>query len=58
LAITALRESLVEMLREGSVQRVASSLNMLLCSFNFGPGMLEGDRHYDKAAVIAVTFAS
>jgi hypothetical protein len=31
---------------------------MLFCSFNFGPGMLEGDRLCDKAAVMAVTFAS
>jgi hypothetical protein len=37
---------------------VKSSLNMLFCSFNFGPVMLEGDRLYNKAAIMAVTFAS
>jgi hypothetical protein len=31
---------------------------MLFCSFNFGPGMLEGDRLHNKAAIMAVTFAS
>ena len=54
----AFKELLVDRLMEGSVRRVASSLNMLSCSFNFGPSMLEGDRLYDKAAVMAVTFAS
>jgi hypothetical protein len=54
----AFKELLVDGLREGSVRRVASSLNRLFCSFNFGPGMLEGGRLYDKAAIMAVTFAS
>lgn len=54
----ALTKPLARRLREGSVLRVASSLNTLFHLCKLGPGLFKSDRSYDKSATLAVTFAS
>jgi hypothetical protein len=55
---TAFAEPPAEWRREGSVQHLVPTLNMLFRPCNLGPGLFEGDRFNDQAAALAVTFAS